>query len=78
MDDSYIIYTQAGFKCLFCEKSTELLNAKGKRFALRPLERVELLEIAEEANMTTVPIIYHDGVLIGGFTELSEFLKETA
>lgn len=66
----YTIYTQAGRACHYCKKAVDLLDNKGLPYALRPLERPELLERAKQANMTTVPIIYHDDVLVGGFSQL--------
>jgi glutaredoxin len=70
----YIIYTQAGRKCPWCEKAAALLDDKGKTYSLRPLEKERLLQVASDAGMTTVPIIYHEEELVGGYSELARIL----
>lgn len=71
---SFMIYTQAGRKCPWCEKAAEALDNAGLPYMLRPLGLEKLREAAERANMSTVPIIYHGVKLIGGYTELVEYL----
>lgn len=70
----YTIYTQAGRSCHYCMKAAALLEAKALPFSVSPLDKPELLEVAAQANMTTVPIIYKDTVLVGGFSELQALL----
>jgi len=70
----YSIYSQAGRKCPWCEKAATLLDEQGLPYNLRPLGRQELIEHAERANMTTVPIIYHGVHLVGGYDDLLKYL----
>jgi len=74
MGTGYTIYTQAGRKCPYCEKAAGLLEEKGVAFHMRPLARQQLLETAERAKMTTVPIIYHGVRLVGGYDDLVQYL----
>lgn len=67
---TYTIYAQAGFACPFCKKAEDLLIAKALPYRMESLPRDELIEVANAAGMGTVPIIYLNGVLIGGFTHL--------
>lgn len=71
----YTIYTRANFKCPFCEKAARLLDVKGMSYSMRPLDTPALLEVAESAGMTTVPIIYHGDELVGGYDKLEALLS---
>jgi glutaredoxin len=70
----FTVYTQAGRACPWCDKATELLHTQGRSFSIRPLAREQLLEVADKAKMTTVPIIYRGVDLIGGYTDLQDLL----
>lgn len=74
IQSSFIIYTQANRKCGWCEKAAEALDKRGLPYMLRPLTLEKLRDVANRANMTTVPIIYHGVRLIGGHDELVEYL----
>ena len=71
----FTITTQAGRKCPYCDKAAELLDNLGLPYRLRPLARSDLLEAASAAKMTTVPIIYHGVRLVGGFSELQDYVS---
>ena len=73
----FTVISQAGFKCPYCEKAVDLLDRKGKSYSIRALDRPELVEAASAAGMTTVPIIYHGDVLVGGYEDLTKYLQET-
>lgn len=64
--------------CPFCEHAKRLLTSKGieyeERNISRDFTREQLLEAVPGAR--TVPQIFLDGVLIGGFTELREHLTK--
>lgn len=77
-DTKYTIYTRAGFSCPWCDKAAELLDSVGVSYNLRPLARAELLAKAAEAHMASIPIVYHGDELVGGYTELTQYLKEKA
>ena len=63
--------------CAFCEQAKALLNAKGIKYEERKIgngySREDLLEAVPTAR--TVPQIFLNNTLVGGFTELREFLN---
>lgn len=64
--------------CPFCEQAKGLLKMKGIEFEEKKIghgyTREDLLEAVPAAR--TVPQIFIDGQLIGGFTELKKHLQE--
>ena len=64
------------YQCTFCEQAKALLTQKGIEFEERKIgdgyTREELLEAVPTAR--TVPQIFLDGELVGGFNELKERL----
>jgi glutaredoxin len=64
------------YQCTFCEQAKALLTQKGIAFEERKIgdgyTREELLEAVPTAR--TVPQIFLDGELVGGFNELKERL----
>lgn len=69
------------YHCPFCDQAKALLKQKGIEFEERKIgdgyTREDLLEAVPNAR--TVPQIFLDGTLVGGFTELkAHFTKETA
>lgn len=65
------------YHCPFCDQAKALLTQKGIEFEERKIgdgyTREDLLEAVPTAR--TVPQIFLDGELIGGFTELKQRLK---
>jgi len=65
------------YHCTFCEQAKSLLKSKGIPFEEKKIgdgyTREELLEAVPTAR--TVPQIFLDGELIGGFTELRQKLE---
>lgn len=63
--------------CPFCDQAKALLKMKGIEFEERNISkdwtREQLLEAVPTAR--TVPQIFLDGKLIGGFTELRKHLQ---
>ena len=70
-----VIYSK--YNCPYCEQAKSLLKLKGIQFEERKIgdgyTREDLLEAVPNAR--TVPQIFIDEQLIGGFTELKEHLK---
>ena len=68
------------YHCPYCDQAKALLKAKGIEFEKRKIgdgyTREELLEAVPNAR--TVPQIFLDGELVGGFTELKAKLTESA
>jgi len=67
------------YHCPFCDQAKSLLKAKGIPFEERKIgdgwTKEELLEAVPNAR--TVPQIFIDEKLVGGFTELREYLNES-
>lgn len=65
------------YHCPFCDQAKNLLKAKGIPFEERKIgdgwTKEELLEAVPNAR--TVPQIFIDEQLVGGYTELREYLK---
>jgi len=68
------------YHCPYCDKAKALLSMKGVEFEERKIgdgyTKEELLEAAPNAR--TVPQIFIDNKLIGGYTELERYFKEAA
>ena len=66
------------YHCPYCDQAKALLKQKGIDFEERKIgdgwTKEQLLEVAPNAR--TVPQIFIDGNLIGGFTELRQYLQE--
>ena len=64
-------------QCPYCDMSKQLLTTKGIEFEEKKIgdgfTKEDLLEAVPTAR--TVPQIFLDGQLIGGFTELKQYLK---
>lgn len=65
------------YDCAFCDQAKELLNQKGIKFEERKIgdgyTKEDLLEAVPTAR--SVPQIFIDGQLIGGFDKLKEWTK---
>jgi glutaredoxin len=65
------------YQCPYCEQAKSLLKSKGIQFEEKKIgdgyTKEELLEAVPNAR--TVPQIFLDDQLIGGFTELREHFK---
>ena len=66
-------------QCAFCEQAKSLLESRGIEYEVRNISqdwtREQLLEAVPTAR--TVPQIFIDGELVGGFTELKKKLTES-
>jgi glutaredoxin 3 len=65
------------YNCPYCDQAKALLTQRGIKYEERKIgdgyTREELLEAVPNAR--TVPQIFLDGNLIGGFTELKQHLQ---
>lgn len=70
-----VVYSK--YHCPYCDQAKALLQSKGIPFEERKIgdgySKEDLLEAVPNAR--TVPQIFIDDKLIGGFTELKEHLK---
>jgi glutaredoxin 3 len=68
------------YNCPYCDQAKALLTQRGIKYEERKIgdgySREELLEAVPNAR--TVPQIFINNQLIGGFTELRRHLEETA
>jgi glutaredoxin 3 len=68
------------YNCPYCDQAKALLTQRGIKYEERKIgdgyTREELLEAVPNAR--TVPQIFINNQLIGGFTELRKHLEETA
>ncbi len=67
------------YHCPYCDQAKALLKSRGIEFEEKKIgdgySKEELLEAVPTAR--TVPQIFLDGKLIGGFTELQKYISET-
>ncbi len=66
-----VVYTKES--CPYCVRAKQLLNAKGLKFEEINLEgkEQELADLKARTGWKTVPQIFIDDKLIGGFSELA-------
>lgn len=68
------------YHCPYCDKAKLLLKMKGVEFEERKIgdgyTKEELLEAVPNAR--TVPQIFIDDQLIGGYTELEQYFQKAA
>lgn len=70
----FYIVTQPN--CPFCDKAKALLEDKGHDPKLYDLsEELFFRMIFKEMGIKTVPQVWEDGIYIGGYTELVDYLK---
>ena len=71
---SVTIFTRLG--CSFCANAKSLLMEKGVKFEELVLnEDYSIKSLKAISNTTTVPQIFSNGERIGGYEELTKFLK---
>ncbi len=67
------------YHCPFCDQAKALLKQRGIQFEERKIgdgySKEDLLEAVPNAR--TVPQIFINGSLIGGYTELQKYISET-
>ena len=57
--------------CTFCKKAKSLLDMEGKSYTFVDIESdVEACKFLLEKDAQTIPQIYKDDVLIGGYSDL--------
>lgn len=69
-------------KCTYCDKAKELLKKKGYPFVEYNITSASskwLLTLVNIAKLKTVPQVFKpNGTLVGGYTELKEYLDESS
>lgn len=72
----YDIVTQEGRHCHHCASADMIMRRTNQFYRVCPMFRETLVEFAKEHGVTTIPIIFANGVLIGGYIDLVSHLKE--
>lgn len=75
LDTKFELYTWS--HCPFCQNAKRLLDRKGYKYVEHVIDDDDdkRQELIKSSGQSTVPYIYLDGVLIGGFDDL-RFLEE--
>ena len=61
--------------CPYCEQAKLMLGSLNVEFTETKLSRDELGDFAKKTGMSTVPQIFFDDELIGGFSDLAELVS---
>lgn len=76
MKNWIVIYTTSKFECPYCVKMKELLNVYGYDFYEKDIHENETYkrEFLERGHKT-VPQVYIEGTLIGGYDKASKYFR---
>ena len=70
----FVIYTTT--TCSFCDKAKELLKKKGFDYQeIRVHKDITREKFIEKFNKTTVPQVFHNNILVGGYEALKTYLE---
>ncbi len=69
----YVIYTQS--RCGYCDMAKELLEANSQKYTEIPIDTDTEAKSFVKSFANTVPQIFYEKQLIGGYNELFERLK---
>ncbi len=61
--------------CPYCDMAKQLLKNKGIEFEEQVIDRSQVKELMKKTKMMTVPQIFIDDELIGGYDDLVEYFK---
>lgn len=62
--------------CSFCKRAKEKLDELGLPYRENLLDTRAKIDSFREAGFTTVPQVYHNNSLIGGYMQLLDWLEE--
>lgn len=65
-------------ECPYCEKATDLLHLYDIEFVYMNVIGSDLYQFLLNCGKTTVPQVYRDGQLIGGYEDLVSYLGDIA
>lgn len=78
MTNWLVVYTTSAFECKWCIKVKELLNVYGFDFYEKDISKQdEYKKEFVEAGFRTVPQVYLEGTLIGGYETTKDYLRKT-
>jgi glutaredoxin len=70
---SWLVMTRPG--CNYCTRAKALLKSNNISFSESNYDTPEKQASFKNAGYPSYPQIFHDGVRIGGYTELQEYLE---
>ena len=70
----YVIYTQS--RCGYCDMAKELLEAHSQQYTEIPIDKDNDAKNFVKGFAKTVPQIFFEKQLIGGYIELKEYLND--
>lgn len=74
MNDKWVVLKQDN--CLYCKKALDLLQDRGIEAEAVDLSTApQLNDFIKACGLTTIPQVYLNGYLIGGFDDLQEFFS---
>ncbi len=62
--------------CPYCVAAKQLLTDRGIEYEEKVIDRSQIKELMKQTKMMTVPQIFIDDVLIGGYDDLVEHLNK--
>lgn len=69
----WVVMTKPG--CSYCTKAKALLKSNNISFSVTDHDTPEKIQHFKDSGYTTFPQIFHDGMRIGGYDELVEYLE---
>ena len=74
-DTRIIVYSKD--ECIYCERTRDLLKARGKEYIEYKLDKDFSRPVLKEVFPTakTFPVITINGIYIGGYEDLEELMK---
>ncbi|MDD1499661.1 glutaredoxin [Agrobacterium sp. CNPSo 3708] len=70
---AYIVTTKPG--CVDCVLAKALLKSNNETFLELVSETPERIESFKDPGYRLLPMVFHDGVLIGGYDVLAEYFE---
>lgn len=69
---SWLMMTKPG--CNYCTRAKALLKSNNISFSVSDHDTPEKIQRFKDAGHTSFPRIFHDGMLVGGYDDLVEYL----
>jgi glutathione-dependent peroxiredoxin len=74
-NDKWVVLGTEG--CPFCKKATDLITATGHFYTYFDIDDHQAIKaFCNASGFKTVPQVFLNGYLIGGFTEVEEYLRQ--
>ena len=71
-----VMFTTSKFHCPFCEKAKRLLTEHGYKYIEYDIHTdPDALQQFREHEFTKVPQVFYNGTLIGGYTNLKDWVE---